>query len=58
LKLKKEKSIAFFTQNEDLKKLIVKIGVNLEHRSVMQILLHGAKTEIQVLGKKLRLPAV
>lgn len=58
LKLEKTNSRALNTQNEELKKLIVKIGVNPEDKIAVQKLLQGAETEIQVLRKKLKLPSI
>lgn len=58
LKLEKENSKALTTQNEELKKLIVKIGVNPKDRSAIRKLLQGAETKIQVLMKKLKMPSI
>lgn len=43
LKLEKENSRDLFTHNEELKKLIVNIGVNPEDRYVVQKILQGVE---------------
>lgn len=58
LKLENSNSIILHTQNKELKKLIVKLGVNMEDKFVVQKLLQRAESEIQVLRKKLKLPTI
>ena len=56
LKLEKSNSNALTTQNEELKKIIVKIRVDPKDRSTMQKLLQSAESKIFLLKKKLKLP--
>lgn len=56
LKLEKTNSRAYSTQNEELKKIIIKIGFDLEDKSVVQNILQSVKSEIQALNKKVKLP--
>ena len=56
LKMEKDNSRALSTQNEELKKKIVKIGVDPNDKSVVQKLLQSAESENNVLKKKLKLP--
>jgi len=46
LKLEKDNSRALVTQNEELKNMIIKIGVNPEDKSVVQKLLQGVETKV------------
>jgi len=46
LKLEKDNSRALVTQNEELKNMIIKIGVNPEDKSVVQKLLQGVEIEV------------
>lgn len=55
IKLEKANYRALSTQNEELKNIIVKIGVDTNDKSVLQKLLQSAESEISVL-KKLKLP--
>ena len=56
LELEKENSKALTIQNEELKKIIVKIGVDPNERSAVQKLLQSTESEISALKKKLKLP--
>ena len=56
LKLEKENSKALTIKNEEPKNMIVKIGVDLNGRFVVQKLLQSAESEICVMKKKLKLP--
>ena len=56
LKLEKANSRALTTQNEELEKIIVNIGVDPNDRSVVQKLLQSAESDISVLKKNLKLP--
>ena len=51
MKLEKANSRALSTQNEELKKIIIKIGVDPIDRSTMQKLLQSAESEVSVLRK-------
>ena len=54
--MEKANSRALTTRNEELKKIIVKIGVDPNDRSVVQKLLQSAESKISMLKKKLKLP--
>lgn len=56
LKLEKSNSRALNAQVDELKKIIIKIGVNPDDQPAIQKLLQYAKLEIGVLKKKLNLP--
>ena len=56
LKLEKYNSRALSIQNEGLKKIIVKIGVDPNDKSVVQKLLQSVESKINVLKKTLKLP--
>lgn len=56
LKLEKANSRALNTQVEELKNIIVNIGINPDDQPAVQELLKSAKAEIGVLKKKLHLP--
>lgn len=56
LKLEKANSRALNAQVEELKKIIIKVGVNPDDQAVVQKLLQSVKSEIGILKKKLNLP--
>ena len=55
--MEKANSRAFNAQVDELKKIIIKIGVNPNDQPAVQKLLQSAKSKIGVLRKKLNLPA-
>ena len=55
LKLEKENSKALKIKNEEPKNMIVKIGVDLNGRFVVQKLLQSVESKIFVMKKKLKL---
>ena len=56
-KMEKENARALTTQNEELKKIIMKIGVDPNDKAAVQKLMKNAKAEISSLRKKLKFPA-
>lgn len=56
LKLEKANSIAINSQVDELKKIIVKIGVNRDDQLAIQKLFQSAKPKIGILRKKLNHP--
>ena len=56
LKLEKANSRALSTQTEELKKIVVKIGVNPNDNFVVHKLLQSVESDINVLKKRLKLP--
>lgn len=57
MKLEKANLGALHTQNDELKKLIIKIGVNPKDKTTIQFILQGVESKIQLLRRKLKLPA-
>ena len=55
--MEKANARALTTQNEELKKIIMKIGVDPNDKSAMQKLMKSVEAEISSLRKKLKLPA-
>lgn len=56
LKLEKANFGALYAQVDELKKIIIKIGVNPNDQPAIQKLLQSTKSDIGILKKKLNLP--
>ena len=55
--MEKANSRALSVQNEELKKIIMKIGVDPNDKAAVQKLMKSAEIEISTLRRKLKLPA-